>query len=152
MKREIRVLGLDGCNRRCIVGVVTRGSLYIDGVFTLEREARPSVLARNVTKTKYFPELKTIMIHRSTPELDASAIERVTSLPVITVPVDSQIDGRGYKRVRLGGSWVPVKTRMDSQILLEILQLTTPQGHLPEPVRIAHLLGKLSRSKMDRAR
>jgi endonuclease V-like protein UPF0215 family len=143
MKREIRVLGLDGCNGKRIVGVVLRGGLYLDGVFTLEKEAKASDLARNVTKTKYFPELKAIMIHGSTSELDAPVIQRMTALPVMTIPVYGQIDGQDYKRVRLGSRWVMVKTRMDSRMMLDILSLTAIRGHLPEPIRIAHLLGRL---------
>jgi endonuclease V-like protein UPF0215 family len=152
MKREIRVLGLDGCNRRFVVGVVTRGGLYLDGVFTLEKAAKSSVLARKVTETKYFPELRTIMIHGSTPALDAGVIERTTLLPVITVPVESQGDDRGYKTIEITGRRISVKTRMDSKILLDILSLTVIRGLLPEPIRIAHLLAKMSLSNPHQTR
>jgi len=143
MKRETRVLGLDGCTQRRIIGVVTRGGLYLDGVFTLNHEEKPHALARRVTETKYFPELQAIMIHGTTSELDFNLMKRVTSLPVIIVPVNGKIDGRGYEKVRLRGRTALFKTSPDPHTILEILSLTTRRGHLPEPVRIAHLLGRL---------
>lgn len=151
MKREIRILGLDCCNDRFVVGVVTRGGLYLDGVFTL-RDAKTADLARKVIGTKYFPELRAIMIHGSNPAVDANVVERTTSLPVITIPIDHQVRGRGYRNVRLGKNCIPVKSKMDSQTLMDTLSLTTLRAHLPEPVRIAHLLAKLSLTNVDQAR
>jgi endonuclease V-like protein UPF0215 family len=143
MKREIRVLGLDHCNRRCMVGVVMRGGLYLDGVFTLAKQAKSSTLATKLAQTKYFPELRAIIIHSSTCTFDAGIIERTTSLPVITISSDHRSISRGYRNVNVSGHRVWVETRMDTKGLLDILSLTTKQGRLPEPVRIAHLLGKL---------
>jgi endonuclease V-like protein UPF0215 family len=144
MKREIRVLGLDHCNRRDIIGVVTRGGFYLDGVFTLAKQTKSSTLATKLTQTKYFPELRAIIIHDSAPTLDASIIERTTSLPVITISSNPRSINRGYRSMNVSGHHVRVKTGIDRKLLLDILSLTTTQGRLPEPVRIAHLLGKLS--------
>jgi endonuclease V-like protein UPF0215 family len=144
MKREIRVLGLDHCNRRDIIGVVMRGGLYLDGVFILAKQTRSSTLATKLTQTKYFPELRAIFIHGSTPTFDASIIERTTSLPVITISSNRRSLSRGCRNVNVSGHHLWVKTRMDTKGLLDILSLTTTQGRLPEPIRIAHLLGELS--------
>ena len=152
MKRETRFLGLDGCNPKHIVGVITRGGLYLDGVFAFEKYSKTATLARKVTETKYFPELRAIMTHGSKPSLDAGIIQRTTGLPVITVSPDGRVDSQGYKNISARKGQLRIKTSMLGASLQDILSLTMIRGNLPEPVRIAHLLGKLSLWQIDHAR
>ena len=152
MKRETRVLGLDFCNSKHIVGVVTRGGLYLDGVFVFERSLNPALLARKVAETKYFPELKAIMLHGANSPSDARIVQRTTKLPVITISPDGRLNGQVYKNISTRNERLRVKPSIRDLNLQDILSLTKTSGSLPEPVRIAHLLGKLSLPEIDHVR
>ncbi len=146
VKKEIRLLGLDACNPRLTIGAVVRGGLYLDGVMAFAREAEgeADLLAEKVTESRYFPELRTIMLHDPKGLLDSRTLQRVTRLPVITVSIDSHVHGRGYRLYGKNQQQLWIKTRLESSSLEKILSLTQSDGRLPEPLRIAHLLAKLN--------
>ncbi len=142
VKGEIRILGLDSCTPQRVIGVVVRGGLFEDGVISLPRKrSHPNGdIVAKILETKYFPELRSIMVHDPKRRLDPASIEQMTRLPIIQVSEAKPGNETGYKvfyRTR-GKLWV--KTRLQSLILDKILSLTWTTGLLPEPVRVAHLL------------
>ena len=143
VKPEIRILGLDSCNPRVIIGAIVRGGRYLDGVLAFSKKNSPGKLAREITETMYFPELRIIMVHNPNGSLNASTIQRITQLPLINISI---ISNDRAKSARSSG---PKQHRernqagLDPTLLRRILELTQAKGHLPEPVRIAHLLSKL---------
>src|SRR6266705_6772310 len=86
VKREMRVLGLDTCRKGEVFGAVIRGGWFLDGVvrFGLGRPAEQQ-LAENVRATKYYPELRAIMLHDPGNHLGHGGPEAMVGLPVIAV-------------------------------------------------------------------
>lgn len=141
IKKEMRTLGLDGCNPKRIIGVVVRGGYFLDGVVLFENISKKS-LGIQIVNIPYHPELRCIMVHDQTNRLKTSSIERQTGLPLIKVSNDYNgsrketivsVSKRGH---------LSVKTKLPTSILEKILALTWTTGPLPEPVRVAHLLAR----------
>ncbi len=142
VKKEIRILGLDTCNPKITIGAIVRGGLYLDGVLAFAGQIRAAELAQQITETKYFPELRVIMIHDPRRRLNPRVIRRVTAMPLIQVPRGKTKFGNGEgPHDESRKNWV--RTALHPSALGKILALTLLRGSLPEPVRIAHLLAKL---------
>ncbi len=149
VKNEIRILGLDTCDPQGVVGVVVRGGLFQDGVFFLPQKRDRSIedLANSIVETKYFPELRSIMVHDPPGRLDPARIERETRLPVIEVSEETPMSERGYKLFHGRRADIWVKTRLRTIIIQKILAITWTTGRLPEPVRVAHVLSRTIRKR-----
>lgn len=141
LKKETRILGLDFCNPRLIIGAVVRGGLFLDGVITLPQKR--DTLGRKIRETRYFPELKLIMIHDVKRLIEAPQMHQIIGLPIIAVRISGPV------RARVSRGEVASETRqwetigLDPSMLAQIQTITKTKGALPEPLRIAHLLGKL---------
>ena len=144
VKKEIRTLGLDLCNPRRVMGAVTRGGDYLDGVLVLPPKPTLNTIwiASAIIRTRFFPELRLIMTHDPETQLDAKVIERLTKLPIITVDSTRKRQSDGFKSYKVGEKQLQVKSSLPSEILQEILSTTWATGILPEPLRIAHLLAR----------
>jgi endonuclease V-like protein UPF0215 family len=146
IKDETRILGLDACNEELTVGVVSRGGLCLDGLisFSPSHKNPSGEQARRVVDSAFFPELRAVMLHGPTNRGDQHLMERLTSLPTVTIFEDAPHGKRGYKAFhsRLGKLWV--KTRLEQAILCKILDASWTLGRLPEPLRVAHLLAQLN--------
>ena len=144
VKREIRTLGLDLCNPLRVVGAVTRGGDYLDGVLLLS--SNPTLdttwIASKILRTRFFPELRLIMTHDPERKLDPMEIERLTKLPIITVESTRKRQSDGFKSYKVRQKQLQVKSSLTPGILQEILSTTWTTGTLPEPLRIAHLLAR----------
>jgi len=144
VKKEIRTLGLDLCDPQRLMGVVTRGGDYLDGVFVLS--SRPVLkiasIALAVLGSRFFPELRLIMIHHLETQFDAKILERLTKLPVIQVDETRRRQSGGFKLYKVGPKQLHVKGSLPPRNLQEILSTTWTAGTLPEPLRIAHLLAR----------
>jgi len=145
IKEEIRILGLDTCNPGLTVGVVARGGLYLDGVISFQPKPKNTLreCARRIVDSAYFPELKAVMLHTPDDERDPRPLERMTSLPTITISRDESHHGRGYTVFHGNPGRLWVKTRLELTILKKILTASWTFGRLPEPLRVAHLLASL---------
>lgn len=143
VKREIRILGLDFCNTRATTAAILRGGQFLDGVFTLQYSGKFSnrEIASRIMATRYFPELRAIMVHDPRNRSNPETIEKVTRLPVISVS-SVRPDRRGFSVHRTGKGRLWVRTRLPSETLAKILSLTWVFGRLPEPARVAHLLAR----------
>ena len=146
VKKEIRTLGLDLCNPQRLVGAIVRGGVYLDGVEVFPSNPRLTIrsIGSAIIETRFFPELRLIMIHDPETRFDTKAIERLTKLPVIHVNSARKGNLNGFKPYKVGGKNLQVKSSLPPGTLQEILSTTWTIGALPEPLRIAHLLGGLS--------
>ena len=144
VKKEIRTLGLDLCNPRRVVGAVTRGGNYLDGVLVLPPKPTLNTIwiASAIIRTRFFPELRLIMMHDPETQLDAKVIERLTKLPIITVDSTRKRQSDGFKSYKVREKQLQVKSSLPSEILQEILSTTWTTGILPEPLRVTHLLAR----------
>jgi endonuclease V-like protein UPF0215 family len=140
VKDEVRILGLDCCNPRVTIGAVVRGGLYLDGIVSFPKKHTTVQLTNSIRETKYFPELRLIMIHGFTRDLNSATIERISRLPVIKVSRGAKMRRGTFEGKEFG---LLVKTKLDRPTLRRILTLTQVLGPLPEPIRVAHLLAKL---------
>ncbi len=144
VKKEIRTLGLDLCNPRRLVGAVVRGGVYLDGVLVLPSKPKLKTrwIASAILRTRFFPELRLIMMHDPETRLDAKIIERLTKLPVIQINSARRRRSGGFKSYKVGKKELQVKSSLLPGTLQEILSTTWTTGTLPEPLRIAHLLAR----------
>lgn len=143
VKREIRILGLDFCNKRLVTGAVMRGGQFLDGVFTIPDHGRlrKREIAERILATRYFPELRAIMVHDPPHRSKAENIEKITGLPVVTIST-VRPGRRGFRvhRTKRGKLWV--RSRLPSETLDRIVSLTWTFGRIPEPARVAHVLAR----------
>ncbi len=144
VKKEIRTLGLDLCNPQRLVGAIVRGGVYMDGV-----EVFPSnpildnrSIGSAILETRFFLELRLIMTHDPERRLNIKIIESLTRLPVIQVASSRKRNSNGFKTYKVGRKKLQVKSSLLPRTLQEILSTTWTTGTLPEPLRIAHLLGR----------
>ena len=144
VKKETRILGIDTCNKKFIIGVVTRGGIYLDGVIRFSKPLNiiPSDLATAITRTKYFPELRAIMIHDLSDRWKPNPIQRITRLPVITVSLKQRTDDSSFQLFKEKRRRLWIRTGFATTSSSQILSLTWRNSGLPEPLRIAHLLAK----------
>jgi endonuclease V-like protein UPF0215 family len=144
VKKEIRTLGLDLCHPKRVVGAVLRGGLYLDGVLVFPSESRTKnrSVASTILGTRFFPELRMIMTHDPTEQLDPEVIERLIKLPVIQVDSARKRNSDGFKPYKVGRKWLHVKSSLPPGVVQEILSTTWATGMLPEPLRIAHLVAR----------
>ena len=138
VKEEIRVLGLDTCRKGEVFGAVVRGGKYLDGVVHFEfSKGGDGELCERIRGTKYFPELRILMLHDPRKQLLPDLLEQITGLPVIRVSERANA-GPLVFRSKLGA--VAQQSHLTKQIANKILSVTWTSGNLPEPARIAHLL------------
>ena len=144
VKKEIRTLGLDLCNPQRLVGAIVRGGVYMDGVevFPSNPILKSRSIGSEIRRTRFFPELRLIMTHDPETRLDTQIIERSTKLPVIQVNSARRGNPNGFKTYKVGRKKLQVKSSLLPRTLQEILSTTWTTGTLPEPLRIAHLLGR----------
>jgi len=153
VKTEARILAIDTCKKGRIIGVVYRGGLYLDGVLLLGRTANPrDEMGREIRQSKYFPELRILMVHDPSKSTSPETIQNETRLPLMEIST-RRLDDMNYLlfRGRPGRIWI--KTLLDSLTVQRVLDLTWTTSRLPEPVRVAHLLARSIRfSLIDRVK
>ena len=151
VKQEIRILGLDTCRDGEVFGAVLRGGMYLDGFvhFDLERNGSRQ-LGKNVLATKYYPELRALMLHDPKNRLEITTIENVTMLPVISIS-EGRRAAKGYSVFRSKHGAVQRRSSLPSSTVDKILSVTWTYGTLPEPARVAHELAShvLSRLRAE---
>jgi endonuclease V-like protein UPF0215 family len=165
LKKEIRVLGLSFAAERDgrvqILGVVFRGSLWLDGAFTCIRERSGhdyvSALASAIKQSSQYSQLRAVILCQGRGAigsgLDIRALADKTKLPVIAI-VESRLSRyKGKTRstpertlklctVNMQGKTVYLLTRgLTSEVAREIFMVScAPGSHVPEAVRVAKLL------------
>ena len=149
VKKEIRILGLDTCRTGEVFGTIVRGGLFLDGVvrFRLTDGLVEQELARAILSTRYYPELRAIMLHDPNQLLNSITLENQSRLPIIEIARERQA-GKRYSRFHANHKILFHRTRLPRETVQKILVLTWTREGLPEPVRVAHLL---ARSKLGPA-
>jgi|SRR6267143_1018021 len=144
VKKEIRILGLDLCDTRRLVGAVTRGGDYLDGVLVLPSwpALESTWIASAIIRTQFFPELRLIMTHDPNTQFDPKVIEKLTKLSVIQVDSKRKRQSNSFRSYKVGQNQLKVKSTLPPSIVGKILSTSWTTGMLPEPVRIAHLLAR----------
>ena len=143
IKSEFRVLGIDTCSSKGQIGVVYRGGLFLDGVLLLARRPKSvGQIGKDIRESKYFPELKILMLHDTSDIIDTESVQNETGLPTLAISTGKPRDDDSFQSFRTRLTTIWIKTLLDAATVYRILDLTWTTGRLPEPVRVAHLLGK----------
>ena len=143
LKTEFRVLAVDECSGKGPIGVVYRGGLYLDGVLLFDQTAKSaSQMGKTIRESKYFPELKILMFHYRSDTMDLESVEKETRLPLLTVFTEEPRNKKSFESFRSYRGRIWVRTSINTATVQRILDLTCTAGRLPEPVRVAHLLGR----------
>ena len=142
IKREIRILGLDTCGGEEVLGAIVRGGSFLDGIVRFKPQERTEQkLAEDVLATKYYPELRALMLHDTNNVFRTSVLQALVGLPVIKVS-SARKKSKNYSVFRSSRGTLFHQSDIASAVTARILALTWSMGTLPEPVRIAHLLSK----------
>lgn len=115
----------------------------MDGVLIFREETTAS-LVRALKMTPYFPELRGIIVHDEKGWLNSRIVEGKTELPVI---VFKSLRKSAGQRRKISGRVSDSQARAlspDPTSPRGLITLTMTKGGIPEPLRIAHLLAKLS--------
>jgi endonuclease V-like protein UPF0215 family len=143
VKREIRIIGLDTCKKRNVFGAVVRGGLFLDGVIKHHLGEHTELgLAAAVLGTKYYPELRAIMLHDPGQYLEGVRLETMAKLPVMEVSRMNQPQHH-YSLFKSEHGTLYHRSRLPRSVADRILSFTWQYGALPEPARIAHLLSRV---------
>jgi endonuclease V-like protein UPF0215 family len=161
LKRETRILGLSGTtirDRTIIVGVVFRGSLWLDGVVassldTVVRNYNPEII-RAIESSKQYPQLHAIILSRRlsrSRKISIRDLARRTRLPVIAITKSAE--GSRTKRhlpgvknfgIVVSGKHLEVSAAgVDRGEAERLYGIGCIRGNkTPETVRVADLLAK----------
>jgi endonuclease V-like protein UPF0215 family len=164
LKREIRILGLGTGPKResniPVVGVVFRGSLWLDGAFACLLEGphrnHASALAKAIMRTKQYSQLHAVILsERISHELDVDALGDKTKLAVIAIvrghasKNTRKPHSSGAKRLNLYEVVMQKKTvnvqvkGLSSEFVRDVFKASCAPGHhIPEAVRVANLLAE----------
>lgn len=170
IKKETRILGLSAPTGRLkripVVGIVFRGSLWLDGILTCELQpdgpAYLSGLVRTIVRSRQYSQIRAAILSREdlVPgiRIDISAFSRKINLPVVSIirktdrwktpthqnelpPTKSKID---YFSIKIAGGLVRVKaTGISREETREIFAVACANGQrIPEAVRVAEVVAE----------
>src|SRR5438132_4350235 len=81
VKPEIRILGIDACGDGAIVGAIVRGGLYLDGILNFQETITGNV-SEQIHQSRYYPELRVIMLHDPKSRLNIRQLWKTTGLQI----------------------------------------------------------------------
>ena len=139
VKREIRILGIDACRRAAMIGAIIRGGLYLDGILTFQETITRKV-SEEIQESRYYPELRIIMLHDLKSRLDARQLWKATGLPVIEITKSKLRHRYDYERFEKQNKIIYARSKLDLETIRKLILLSWTTDDLPEPVRVAHLL------------
>jgi len=150
------------------IGVIFRGGNFLDGVVSVvvrvDGDDSTEKLARMVNSCKFKPQLRCIMLDGIAVGgfnvVDIHALSEKTKLPVIVVVRDypdfskifaalkklgfyskRKLMEKAGKPIRMGKVYVQL-CGITEEKAKEILEITCTRSYLPEPIRVAHLIGQ----------
>ena len=153
VKREIRILGL--ASRRTthkghtIVGVIFRGSLYLDGVLRIESESRNITcdVVEMIVSSPHHPQIRVILLDGELLDgatVDLAILSEATLRPVIAFNPSRMVvplEGAGeHFEMDLEGGLVPVlSVGLERAVAERIVRRASNRRGVPEALRIADL-------------
>jgi endonuclease V-like protein UPF0215 family len=169
IKKEARILGLSApagkLKRVPLVGIVFRGSLWLDGMLTCQIEPnRPehlSVLAQAILQSRQYSQIRAVILSREVLtfaiRISVSDLSHIIDLPVISILEKSnhrEIAHRnrppsmkseaGHVRIRIAGKYVCIDAaRVSAPEAQQIFEVACAKGKsTPEALRVAEVLAK----------
>lgn len=139
VKREIRILGIDACRHGASVGAIIRGGLYLDGIMTFP-ETDDEKFTGKIRESRYYPELRVVMLHDPKDSLNTRQLWKAIGLPVIEITKMRSHINQDYMRFEKNDKIIYARSTLNPQMTTQIIRLSWTIGDLPEPVRVAHML------------
>jgi endonuclease V-like protein UPF0215 family len=160
LKKEARILGLSATAKRkgatLVVGVVFRGSCWLDGILTCSLELgkcdHVSHISKAIMKSKQYSQLHAVILSQKsiTPSWDITELARRIKLPVISLVKKNRAGMKKRKRL-LGANYYHLVINKKPVFVLakglghemtqELLTIAcTPRSSIPEAVRVANLI------------
>jgi endonuclease V-like protein UPF0215 family len=170
LKRHIRTIGIDDghfvtrTGNALVIGAVIRGRDYLEGILSttvsVDGDDSTAKLSKMIKGSKFYPQLRAILINGTTLAgfnvIEIEKLNEQTGLPVLCItrrPIDFPAVMRALKKVRNpesklkrlyrgeqkkhGKIYYMTAGRINAQ---EVIGLTTIHSHIPEPIRIAHII------------
>ena len=138
VKPEIRILGIDACRDGAIVGAIVRGGLYLDGILNFQETITGNV-SEQIHQSRYYPELRVIMLHDPKSRLNIRQLWKTTGLPVIAI-TKTRLRLRHNYTLEKKNKIIYASSQLNPETIKQVIHLSWTIDDLPEPVRIAHLL------------
>jgi len=158
-KKETRILGVSARQTRArripVVGVVFRGSLWLDGVMTclLDRRSKDqsSILAEVIGRSKQYSQVRAVVLSReplfADAGIDIAELARMTKRPVMSIirrtsGFSRQTRRKEFLEVRVAGRLVLLKIAgTDAEVIEKLFAVGCAEGRsIPEAVRVADLI------------
>jgi len=150
-----------------VIGCVFRGGLWLEGVLTdtvtVDGDDATETLLRMVSRSRFRSQLQAIMLDGIALGgfniVDISALAEKSGIPVIAVMRDQPDLGKMHRALRKLGKerLIPLLAKAgtihnDGKVLFQVasispeeatrmLRMTATRSDIPEPLRVAHLIG-----------
>ncbi|MGA2972396.1 MAG: DUF99 family protein [Candidatus Bathyarchaeia archaeon] len=161
LKKEARILGLSTTTNRngktFVVGVVFRGSSWLDGILTCSLEAgntrHLSRVARAIMKSRQYSQLHAVILSREQlvpgRDIDIAELARRLKLPVIAIikkraamkEIKKTLKANYYD-LELNGKRLYILAKgISREKTQEVFTIgSTPKSSIPEAARVADLI------------
>lgn len=150
-----------------VIGVIFRGGNWLDGVITtkarVDGDNATEKIIEMVNRCKFKPQLRVILLNGIAVGgfniIDIQKLNKKTKIPVIVV-VRRKPDIENIKRTLINinkktkiklidragqienfGNIYAQYNGIDKEKVKEILEITCTRSYIPEPIRVAHLIG-----------
>jgi endonuclease V-like protein UPF0215 family len=141
VKREIRVLGVAARREAggfLVVGVVYRGGLWLDGAIWWKAEDLEGAIAEMLKGSPHSGQVRVILLSRANLPTDVIvSVEKLSAevgKPVILL-------GEGELKLKIGAERLQCSVSGLSRWVAEdVLKTVTPEGSVPEALRVAALI------------
>ncbi len=164
LKKEVRILGLSTTAKRkgttLVVGVVFRGSYWLDGILTcsleLGKRDHVSQISKAIMKSRQYSQLHAVILStkRIAPgwDIDITDLARRIKLPIISLVKKNRAAMKKRKKLLRANYYHLVINEKRLFVLakgsgLEMIQelvtiACTPKSSIPEAVRVANLIAE----------
>src|SRR5712692_9385514 len=123
VKREIRILGIDACRRAAMIGAIIRGGLYLDGILTFQETITRKV-SEEIQESRYYPELRIIMLHDLKSRLDARQLWKASELPVIEITRSKLHRRHNYARFEKKNKIIYARSKLNCETIRRVMDLS----------------------------
>ncbi len=160
VKREIRVLGISfepsqSFDHINVIGVIFRGGNWIDGVMRTKcfEQDITEKTAEMITTSPHHPQIRVILLDKTLIEggayIDPHGLSTLTARPVILISTDkidiasdatSDLAVQGFTLKKDEGELFIISIGLDMQDAVNVLEVSTRKGILPEALKVAELI------------